>query len=88
MPQPGVTGASKCFPLRFPNSDDRRAAVQDVLLGVDNSAVQIAQKKEPDMKKVIRVLIASLLLAGSLSVYSLADGPNPTPFSPTTRQCS
>jgi len=55
---------------------------------VDNRAVQIAQKKEPDVKKVIRILIASMLLAGSLSVYSLADGPNPTPCSPTTKQCS
>lgn len=88
VPQPGVTGASKCFPLRFPNSDGRRAATPVGLPGVDNHAVQIAQEKEPDVKKVIRVLIASLLLAGSLSVYSLADGPSPTPCSPTTRQCS
>ena len=49
--------------------------------------MQIAHTKEPDVKKVIRVLIASLLLAGSLSVYSVADGPNPPPCSPTTRQC-
>jgi hypothetical protein len=55
--------------------------------GVDNRAVHIAQK-EPDVKKIIRILIASLLLAGSLSVYSLADGPNPTPCSPTSKQCS
>ena len=48
--------------------------------------VHIAQK-EPKVKKVIRILIASLLLAGSLSVYSLADGPNPTPCSPTTKVC-
>ena len=54
----------------------------------NNHVVQIAPKKEPDVKKVIRVLIASLLLAGSLSVYSVADGPNPTPCSPTTKQCS
>jgi hypothetical protein len=54
---------------------------------VDNHAVQIAHKKEPDVKKVIRVLIASLLLAGSLSVYSVADGPNPPPCSPTTKIC-
>lgn len=46
------------------------------------------RQRSPDVKKVIRVLIASLLLAGSLSVYSLADGPNPTPCSPTTKQCS
>jgi len=57
------------------------------LPGEDNRAVQIAQIKEPKMKKIIRVLIASLLLAGSLSVYSLADGPSPTPCSPTTRVC-
>lgn len=56
--------------------------------GVKNHVVQIAHKKEPHVKKVIRVLIASLLLAGSLSVYSLADGPNPPPCSPTTKQCS
>jgi hypothetical protein len=54
--------------------------------GVDNHAVHIAQK-EPDVKKIIRILIASLLLAGSLSVYSLADGPSPTPCSPVTRVC-
>ena len=48
--------------------------------------VHIAQK-EPKVKKVIRILIASLLLAGSLSVYSLADGPSPTPCSPTTKVC-
>ena len=47
-----------------------------------------SHKKEPDVKKVIRILIASLLLAGSLSVYSLADGPSPTPCSPTTKVCS
>jgi hypothetical protein len=50
--------------------------------------VQTAQKKEPEVKKIIRVLIASLLLAGSLSVYSLADGPAPTPCNPTTKACS
>ncbi|HEY6938096.1 MAG TPA: hypothetical protein VI424_13140 [Terriglobales bacterium] len=53
---------------------------------MDNPTVHIAQK-EPDVKKIIRILIASLLLAGSLSVYSLADGPSPTPCSPTTRVC-
>jgi hypothetical protein len=55
---------------------------------VNNQVVEIAHHKEPDVKKVIRVLIASLLLAGSLSVYSLADGPNPPPCSPTTKICS
>ncbi len=40
------------------------------------------------MKKIIRVLIASLLLAGSLSVYSLADGGGPVPCSPTAKQCA
>ena len=39
------------------------------------------------MQKIIRILIASLLLAGSLSVYSVADGGNPTPCSPTTKVC-
>jgi hypothetical protein len=39
------------------------------------------------VKKIIRVLIASLLLAGSLSVYSLADGSGPTPCSPTAKTC-
>lgn len=39
------------------------------------------------MKKVIRILIASLLLAGSLSVYSLADGSGPAPCSPTAKTC-
>jgi hypothetical protein len=50
--------------------------------------VHIAPKKEPDVKKIVRVLIVSLLLAGSLSVYSLADGPNPTPCDPVTKSCS
>jgi hypothetical protein len=49
--------------------------------------VETAQTKEPDVKKIIRVLIASLLLAGSLSVYSLADGPSPPPCNPNTKQC-
>jgi hypothetical protein len=40
------------------------------------------------MKKVLRVLIASLLLAGSLSIYSLADGPSPPPCNPTTKACT
>ena len=53
---------------------------------MDNHAVHIAQK-EPDVKKIIRILIASLLLAGSLSVYSVADGGGPTPCSPTTHKC-
>ena len=46
--------------------------------------MQNAPEKEPDVKKVIRVLIASLLLAGSLSVYSLADGPEPPACKPGT----
>jgi hypothetical protein len=45
------------------------------------------KQKEPDVKKIIRVLIASLLLAGSLSVYSLADGGGPTPCNPDTKIC-
>jgi len=53
---------------------------------VENPAVHIAQRS-PYVKKIVRILIASLLLAGSLSVYSLADGPNPTPCSPTTKVC-
>jgi hypothetical protein len=40
------------------------------------------------MKKVLRVLIATLLLAGSLSVYSLADGPSAPPCNPTTKACT
>jgi len=46
--------------------------------------VQITPSKELDVKKIIRVLIASLLLAGSLSVYSLADGPTPPACKPGT----
>ena len=61
-------------------------AIPERLLTWTITPVHIAQK-EPKVKKVIRILIASLLLAGSLSVYSLADGPSPTPCSPTTRVC-
>jgi len=39
------------------------------------------------VKKILRVVIAALLLAGSLSVYSVADGSNPPPCNPYTRQC-
>jgi hypothetical protein len=50
--------------------------------------VEITPPKERDVKKIIRILIASLLLAGSLSVYSVADGSQPTPCSPNARTCS
>ena len=87
MPQPGAGAAENYFSLRFPNSGGKRRNRAGRASGEDNRGVQIAQKKEPYVKKIIRVLIASLLLAGSLSVYSVADGGNPTPCSPVTRVC-
>jgi hypothetical protein len=56
--------------------------------GADNRARANRTKGARNMKKVLRVLIASLLLAGSLSIYSLADGPSPPPCNPTTKACT